>query len=126
MAYSLHIERPDSSISLDEWLTAASAIDSLRPRATGYTAVNPGTGERIEIGQSTGDLEIALPQSPLARVLGKAKKWEPAFFFSQGRASFPPPDNIDSATDPVRMAAATLAKALNASIIGDEGEEYAW
>ena len=126
MAYSLHIERPGSTISLDEWLAAASTIASLRPRATGYIAVNPSTGERIELGQSTGDLEIALPQGLFSRVLGKAKEWEPAFFYSRGRVSFPPPDNIDSTTDPVRMAAATLAKTLNASIVGDDGEEYAW
>jgi hypothetical protein len=126
MAYSLHIERLGSNITLDEWITAASAMDSLRPRATGYTAVNPNTGERIEIDQSNGDLEIALPQSRLARVLGKAKEWEPAFFFSQGRASFHPPDNIASASNPMCMVASQLAKALNARIIGDEGEEYVW
>lgn len=125
LAYWLHIERPDSRISLDEWLTAASALEVLRPRAAGYNAANPRTGERIELGQSEGDLEIALPQSLFACVRGKRKEWEPAFFFSRGRASFRPPD-IDSPTDPIRVAAAALAEALNAGIVGDEGEEYAW
>lgn len=126
MAYSLHIERAGSSISLDEWLAAAAEIDSLRPRSNGYTAVNPSTGENIEIGRSPGDLEIALQQGLFARTLGKAKEWQPAFFFSQGRATFPPPDNIDSAQDPVRSAAAALARALGASIVGDDGEGYTW
>jgi hypothetical protein len=116
MAYSLHIERPGSNIPLEEWLAAASTIDVLRLRTTGYIVVNPNTGERIEIDQSTGDLEM----------LDKAKEWEPVFFFSQGRATFQPPSNIDSAADPVRLVAAMLAKALNACIVGDDGEEYAW
>lgn len=126
MVYSLHIERADSSIPLDEWLAAASAINCLRPRETGYTAANPSSGDRIEVCKSIGDLEIVLPQSTLARVLGKSKEWQPAFFFSQGRATVPPPQNIDCATDPIRTAASALARALNARIIGDEGEEYAW
>ena len=126
MAYSLHIERPGSSISLEEWLTAASPIESLRPRASGYTAVNPKTGATIQIGESSGDLEIALPQSFVARILGKAKDWEPAFFFSQGRATFRAPDDMDSPEDALRIAAAALARSLGASIVGDNGETYQW
>lgn len=125
MAYSLHIERPGAEISLDEWLAVASGLDLVRPRESGYTTANPRTGEKIALTQSSGDLEVALPQDLLARLLGKPREWGPAFFFSHGRASFSPPD-IDSPTDPVRVAAAALAEALNATIVGDEGEEYAW
>ncbi|MFC4728022.1 hypothetical protein [Coralloluteibacterium thermophilus] len=126
MAYSLHIERTSSNISLEDWLTAASTIGALRLRTTAYATVNPSTGEIIEIDRSPGDLEIALPQSFLSRALGKERQWEPAFFFSQGRASFRSPDNSYSAHDPIRKAAAALAKELGAAIVGDEGEEYAW
>ena len=126
MAYSLHIERPGATISLEEWIAAASAIASLRPRTSGYTAVNPKTGEIIELDQSSGDLEIALPQGFIARTIGKAKEWEPAFSFSQGRGTFPAPDSIESPQDALRVAAASLAKSLGASIVGDDGEEYQW
>ena len=125
MAYSLHIERPGSEISLDEWLAAASPLDFLRPRETPYTAANPRTGAKIGFPRSSGDLEVALPLSLFARVRGQRREWEPAFFFSRGRASFHP-SNIDSPTDPVRVAAAALARALKATIVGDEGEEYSW
>lgn len=125
MSYSLYIERASSDISLEEWLTAAAGIANLRQRGKAYTAANAGTGESIELASSPGDLEIAAPQSFVTRMFGRRADWEPAFFFSGGRASFRPQE-IDSPHDPLRKAAAKLAQALGASIVGDEGEQYAW
>jgi hypothetical protein len=34
--------------------------------------------------------------------------------------------NIESASDPVHIAATKLAAALGAEIVGDEGETYDW
>ncbi|UTA55101.1 hypothetical protein L3D22_04495 [Lysobacter soli] len=125
MAYSFYIERAGSDISLEEWLAAAAGIANLRQRGEGYTAVNAGTGESIELASSPGDLEIGSPQSFIMRIAGRGVNWEPAFFFCGQRARFRPRD-IDDRHDPVRKAAAKLAQALGASIVGDEGEQYAW
>jgi hypothetical protein len=126
MGYSLHIERTDSEISVQEWLAAASEIESLRPRTAEYLAVNPASRTEIRISNSGGDLEIKRRLKRCIGLFGKTEEWEPAFYFSSGRGSFPAPAEIDNADDPMRAAAATLAKRLGAKIVGDEGEEYLW
>jgi hypothetical protein len=126
MTYSLHIERTDSEITLDEWLSAAATIQGIRPRSSDYIAVNPSTGEKINIQRSDGDLEVIRMTKRWGGLLGKREAWEPAFFFSNGRASFPASPELDNIEEPVRVAATELAKVLRAKIIGDDGEEYIW
>ncbi|MES9993414.1 MAG: hypothetical protein ABW098_15800 [Candidatus Thiodiazotropha sp.] len=126
MAYSLHIERTDSEITLDEWLSAVAVIQGVRPRSSDYVAVNPSTGEKIVMERSNGDLEIARTTKNWGGLLGEREVWEPAFFFSNGRGSFPASFDLDNIDEPVRVVAIKLAQALNAQIVGDEGEEYQW
>lgn len=126
MSYSLHIERSGSEISLEEWLAAAATLKNVRQRKIQFITENPVHGDIIKVKNFPGDLEVVWPRSFLDHIFGKNLGWRPAFFFNHGSASFLPPEDIDSPEDPVRNVATQLARILNASIIGDDGEEYKW
>lgn len=126
MSYSLHIERSGSEISLEEWLAAAATLKNVRQRKDQFSVENPVYGDIIKVNNSPGDLEIIWHRRLLDCILGKKVEWRYAFFFNHGRASFFPPDDINSPKDPVRNVATQLARILNANIVGDDGEEYRW
>jgi len=109
MPYSLHIQR-DPLISTDEWLGAASRIASLRA----------GTGLASRSAPVVPAAAQSAPED--LEIVGPSGRWEPAFHFSEGRGSFPARGSHPA----LRTAAATLASALGASIVGDDGERYTW
>lgn len=125
MAYRLHIEREAREISLEEWLSALESVAGVRQQADDTVATNPRSGEEIRIARRNGDAEVLISTGGFLG-LGRREEWCPAFSFFNGRASFEAARDIQSPKNPVRRAAARLAVALNARIIGDEGERYSW
>jgi hypothetical protein len=122
LAYSIHIERRDATgvcepITKSEWLAAVGANRSLRIRTEDFVARNPQTGEPISIKTTGLDAEFFRE---------KDEDWIPAFFWSSaGTISFDATDDFDDPDAPLRSVAGALARSLNASLIGDEGEIYA-
>ena len=125
MAYALHIEKEDSEISLDEWLSAIRTIDGARIKSEDVKTVNPSTGGEIVISSNPGDVEVLFTSGGFLG-FGKKSSWEPCIWFSNGRASFNASEDIESSTNPVHQVAVAVAKALSAQIVGDEGEVYEW
>lgn len=123
MAYDLHMEKNNGQpISEAEWDVAVLSTPDVRKSTGAVTAVNPGTGERIEIQMQPGSVEVCI--RPAA---GLECEWQPAFRYSRGRVSFAATDALmQDPQDPVRRAAITLSTAIGARIVGDEGEVYAW
>lgn len=72
---SIIIERqdPDLPISLDEWLALVSSDKSLRIRTSPYLAVDPATGNGIEIPIDDADSEILIDD-----------EWEPFLRWEEG------------------------------------------
>jgi hypothetical protein len=116
MAYELHIERKSHELTIAEWKTAVIQLDGVRLANNDSSAVNPSTGEVISIANHAGAVEILL----------ESEQWVTCFHFVRGQASFRATVNIESASDPVHIAATKLAAALGAEIVGDEGETYDW
>lgn len=121
MSYSIHIERRDATGSREpiaerEWLAAVAGNHSVRVRMEDFVARNPQTGEVLSIKTSGHDAEFFCE---------KNADWIPAFFWSSaGTISFDAPDDFNDADAPFRSVAAALARSLNASLTGDEGEIY--
>jgi len=126
MAYCLHIERQDNQISLDEWCEAVSKIPNVRLQQDDNVAINPATGASVTVEKSDGDVEVICPVGFIGRLLGKTPTWMHAITFFEGRGTFRATEEIEKPNNPIRSAAALIAKELNASIVGDEGEDYEW
>jgi len=124
MAYELHIER-EGGIPLAEWRQALADEPNARETNSDSVAHAPD-GAEIRISSSPGDAEIAAPRSLLATWLGRPQVWQYALRYTNGRVSFKPAFDIDNPRQSERRVIASLAKRLNATIVGDEGEEYDW
>lgn len=126
MAYALHIERPLSEITLEEWVTAVKRQSELKLLVEEKIEMqSPKTGEVIAISRSPGDVAI-LFQSKDFLGLDHANEWRPCIRFSRGKATFSATSDIESPSNPLRVAVSKLAKELNAKVVGDEGEIYEW
>jgi len=124
MAYELHIERPGREILLDEWRTVVNSVPRLRLAEGDVVGVNPSTNEEVRVRGAAGDVEMRFVSGGLFG-LGGREEWVRVFRFSHGRVSFKP-GSVDSPADPIRKAAAQLAKTLGAQVVGDDGELYKW
>jgi hypothetical protein len=103
-AYNLHIER-ETKISESEWLAICEQDSSLALKNVAL-AINPETGEKIEMPTSNG----CEWTSPILR-----KK----YFFTYYNGS------ITFGADQAQIKKAKkIAKILSAKVVGDEGEEY--
>jgi hypothetical protein len=111
MGYSLHIERKDP-IELSEWRDAVEATSAVRLDESSTSATNTGTGEIISMPAQAGSASVNVGGT-----------WSPVFRWRKGKVSFNAPSNTTKA-DPVMAAALDLARALAASVCGDEGEAY--
>jgi len=120
MGYSLHIERerdefgdPDPPITLAEWKQAIETIPALR-LATGPVVLrNPKTGNELTIDTGGARAEACLDGTSWVGVF---------FWYPSERVSFRAPSG--PRRDQVMQLARTLARALGAWIVGDEGEVY--
>lgn len=126
MAYALHIERPHSELTLDEWVAAVKRQNELKLLAEEKVEMqNPKTKEAISISTGPGDVAVLFqPKGFLG--FGLTKEWSTSIRFSKGKATFSATRDIELPTNPLRIAVSKLAKDLNAKIVGDEGEIYDW
>ena len=121
MAYEIHIARrsPDGQIlpiQLSEWRTAVLQTRNVRMAEGDLEIRNPKTREIITARNAGGDAEVFFP--------AKAE-WLRVFHWSpSGRISFRATYDFDLPTSDIRRLAAKLARALSASLIGDEGDIY--
>lgn len=123
MAYDLHIEKNNGQpISEAEWNAVVLSTPDIRKGTGTVTAVNPSTGERIEIQMQPGSVEVCT--RPAA---GSECEWQPVFWYGRGRVSFAATETLmQDPQDPIRRAAIALSTEIGARIVGDEGEVYAW
>jgi hypothetical protein len=126
MAYCLHIERDEQQISLEEWVTAVSSTEGARLQRNDTVAVNPVTDERIVLRHREGDVEIEHPEQAQRKECGTMSNWISAIGFYNGRGTFRAGPAVDDPDCPVRRVARDIARALDARIVGDEGELYEW
>ena len=122
MAYAIHITRraPDGEIvpiALSEWSAVVQQTAGVRLAEGGdFETANPKTGEVIRLHNTGGDAEVFFPaKASWQRVF----RWSPS-----GRVWFNAPRDFDTPTSEIRRLAAELARALGASLVGDEGETY--
>jgi hypothetical protein len=119
MAYEIHITRraPDAlPIALSEWCAAVQQTPGVRMANGDYEIANPKTGEAIRLRNAGGDAEVFFSvEGNWLRVF----RWSPP-----GDVSFSAPRDFDMPNCGIRRLAAELARALGASLIGDEGEIY--
>jgi hypothetical protein len=126
MAYCLHIEREKQPISLAEWMAVARVTEGARLKEGDSVIMNPATGEQTRIKGSEGDVEVFFPSNSNQTVTQDEGNWQSAISFVRGSGRFRADGAIDNPNDPVRSVAVRLAAALNARIVGDEGEVCEW
>jgi hypothetical protein len=113
VSYSIFIKR-DAPISIEEWSAVVAARPDVRLSDAPVTAVNPQTGAQISIGRGPGDADVLVDSA-----------WLPCFHFQpRGSISFRAPDDFNEPESVVTSTAWALARALNARLVGEEGEEY--
>ena len=114
MGYSIHIRR-DSPIALSDWCAAVQRTAGVRLANGDDVITNPKTGETIRIRNLGGDAEM---------FVSAGARWYRVFCWSEGRISFKAPPDFLEPDSALRRLAAELARALGASLVGDEGETY--
>lgn len=122
MGYEIHIERIDDDgepanvpISLHEWINVVEQTNGVRLAHGDWTIVNSKTGEIICCPNNGGDAEVYSPNT---------LEWIRVFKWNEGTASFKGLPEFENPNDTVRKIALLLAYALNAKIVGDDGEFY--
>jgi hypothetical protein len=118
--YSIHIRRRDtgaldSAIALSEWRAVVERTDGVRMVEGDHEITNPKTGELIRIRNPGGDAEVFFSHEAA---------WRRVFRWSEGHISFAAPRDFNLPTCFLRGLAAELARALDARLVGDEGETY--
>ncbi len=120
MPYEIHIERAlnndssdDNAISVDQWRAVVNEIDGLRLAASDIKVTNPHSGETLSYHGNDDDAEMLIDG-----------QWTPVFRWTGDGISFNAPPSFDNPDDPIRLLAINVANKLNASVFGDEGEEY--
>jgi len=115
MAYELHIEKHEGTLSLDEWKEAVASSEGVRLLSQDHSITNSETGEIISLPRRHGDAEVFFPDQQV---------WRSAFRWANGRASFRANFSPGDLSNPIWRAAVGLASSLNAIVRGDEGEIY--
>ena len=114
MGYSIYIER-DSPISLSDWCAAVQQTAGVRLANGNHEVTDRKTGKIIRHRNPGGDAEMLFPAGA---------SWHRVFYWSSGRILFKAsPDFLEPGSD-IRRVAAELARAVGASLVGDQGEIY--
>jgi hypothetical protein len=117
MAYEIHISRrtPGADIALAEWIEAVTQADHARLAEGDYLVTLPETGQVFRFPNTGGDTEVFFSIDGV---------WRRVFRWHAGRVSFVCPKDFDDEASHMRSVARALADALQANIVGDEGELY--
>jgi len=107
-----NLQRTGRYIAFDEWIKLVESDPSLRIRTAPYVAVNPATGDRIatRAGEADSELEIR-------------GEWVPFLRYHEGKLTIRFTDALLDPANPIRNKIAAVAKALDALITPDVGEE---
>ncbi len=123
MAYMIRITRNAQGdedgpiITLAEWIDTVNSIAHVRLADGDYSVTLPETGQTFTLRNNGGDAELFFPQ---------ANTWRRVFRWDEEDVSFVGTDEFaNDAACQLRSIARQLAEALQASIIGDDGEPYA-
>lgn len=121
MAYEIHITRnvdwdeDGAAITLAEWTEVVNEVEGVRLADGHYLITVPDTGQVLRFPNNGGDTEVCFPGD-----VG----WRRVFRWHGGHVSFVAPKDFDNASTHLRLIARALAQALQASVIGDEGEPF--
>ena len=117
MAYEIHITRSadGSEITLAEWIETVTRANGVRLAEGDYLVTLPETGQVFRFPNTGGDAEVFFSIDGV---------WRRLFRWHAGRVSFVCPKDFDDEASRIRAAARSLAEALQASLIGDDGELY--
>jgi hypothetical protein len=115
LSISLFVERltgTERSISLEDWRRVVLRDADLHLRAEAHLAVNPMTGDQIRLPAGEADSEL---------LSGGA--WQPFLRFVRGRLVTEYRPELEEPGNEVRRKLASVAKALNASLMTDVDDE---
>lgn len=121
MAYMIHITRnaqgedDGAAITLAEWVAAVERIAHVRLAQGDYSVTLPETGQVFTLRNNGGDAELFFAGEGWRRVF----RWDEESIDFVGTEAF-----ASDAACHLRSVARQLAEALQASVIGDEGEAY--
>lgn len=113
MAYEIHITRGEDEIALDEWVAAVAAAEGCRLAEGDYLVTLPETGQVFRFHNTGGDTEVHV-----------AGVWRRVFRWHEGRVSFVGPNDFHIEDTHMRCLVRTLATALQAKVVGDEGRIF--
>ncbi len=133
MAYELHIKPhghdygdPSTHISAEDFRAAVAMLPDCRCRDRAETVGrNPATGEEIRIATRGVVAEVRFPGRK-GWFRATPAEWIEVFHLGGGAISFKAAFDPDDPADPVRRNAARLARRLQCTIEGDDGETYEW
>lgn len=121
MAYTLKIERTDGEeITLDQWREAVDAIEGVRNCTNElHNAKNPMSGAIMSMPVSAGDAEM---------FDSEINNWRFCFRWDGSAVAFNARvlERVMNGdlSDPLWLVVKNLARRLQASIVGEEGEVY--
>ena len=117
MGYEIHLERKyGHEITFQEWQVAVDNHPLVRlSQETSQAVTNPETGEQIGTATTPGDAEIWIED---------LNSWVLALRWRSGRVSINALRDFDDENSFLRKLLRELVIELDASIRGDEGEEY--
>jgi hypothetical protein len=107
-----NLQRTGRYIAFDEWINLVESDPSLRMRTAPYVAVNPATGDRIAMraGEADSELEVR-------------REWVPFLSYHEGKLTIRFADELLDPENPIRNKIGDVARALDALITHDAGEE---
>lgn len=116
MAYTVSIATLENSIRLELWESVIRETQGVRMVESAiFEFLNPMTGELVSTTCSEKDVEV---------FDANKDDWGRALYWKDGRATTNARFHFGDQSDPFWMAVSSIAKKLNAKIVGEVGEVY--